>query len=201
MAAPETLLYGSLLVYIADAATARPTLISDAVDTEDWTLLGSAGYGDQAPGGVKIGHAQSTTIWRGESTAPRAVALTEEDVTVEVAIAEFTAANYAEAMGGKTVTIVAADTGVPGSNAFDIYRGPGKIGPVAILCRGASPEMTGGALEYYVPYAVQDSTVEPQFQKTDPALLQFLFRAVEDPTSPSTDRLGQLRIQTAAPGA
>lgn len=197
MTAPETLLYGSLLVYTADAGTARPDELDDA-PSGDWTLLGSAGYGDQAPGGVKVSHPFSLTYWRGEGSAPRAAAITEEDVTVEVGIAEFKAANYAMALGDKTVTPISADTGIPGSNNFDLYRGNGKLGPVAILCRGASPEFATGVLEYYVPYAIQDSTVEPQFQKSDPALLSFVFRALEDPSSPSTDRLGQLRIQTAA---
>ncbi len=200
MTAPETLIYGSLLVYTADAGTARPTYVSDAVDTEDWTLLGSAGYGDQAPGGVKIGHPITTTLWRGEGSVPRAVALTEEDVTIEVAIAEFNAANYAMSLGDKTVTAISQDTGVPGSNNFDLYRGAAKLGPVAILCRGASPELAGGTLEYYVPYAVQNTNVEPQFQKSDPALISFVFQALEDPTTPGTDRIGQLRIQTAVPG-
>lgn len=196
MVAPETLVYGSLMVYTAAGGTARPAQVTTAPSS--FTLLGTAGFGDQAPGGVKIRHEQATSIWRGESTAARAVALTEEDVLVEFQIAEFTAANLAVALG-KTLTTVTASSGVPGSKGFDFYRGPGKITPVALLIRGTnSGEYAGGVIEYYVPYAVYDGNVEHTFSKSDPALIPFVFRAVEDPSSPGTDRIGQLRIQTAA---
>ncbi len=198
MTAPETLVYGSLQLYTATAGTARPAQVTTAPGGS-YTLLGSGGLGDQAPGGLKVSHPISTSIWRGEGSAPRAVALTEEDLMIEVMIAELTAANYAMALQGKSVTTVSASSGIPGSKGFDLYRGPGKITPVALLIRGSnSPEFAGGIIEYYVPYAVQEANLEPTFNKTDPTQLSFMFRAVEDPSSPSTDRIGQLRIQTAA---
>lgn len=197
MVAPETLVYGSLQVYTAAGGTARPAQVTTAPSS--FTLLGTAGVGDQAPGGLKISHPQSLAYWRGEGSAPRAAALTEEDVMVEFQIAEFTAANLAMALGNKSLTTVSASSGVPGSKGFDLYRGPGKLAPVALLIRGSnSGEYAGGVIEYYVPYAIQESNVESSFSKSDPALIPFVFRALEDPSSPSTDRLGQLRIQTAA---
>lgn len=196
MVAPEYILYGTLLVYWADGGTARPTEVTTS--PASFTLIGTGGVGDQAPGGVKISHPIATSVWRGESTAPRKVALTEEDVMVEFAIAEFTAANLAMSMGDKAITTVSPGAGVPGSKGFDLYRGPGAIVPVALLIRGSSPEMDGGVLEYYIPYAINESNIESTFQKSDPALIPFVFRAVEDPSSPSTDRIGQIRIQTAA---
>jgi len=196
MVAPETLVYGSLQVYTAPGGTARPAQVTTSPSA--YTLLGTAGVGDQAPGGLKISHPNSLSYWRGEGSAPRAAALTEEDVMIEFAIAEFTAANLAVALG-KSLTTVAAGSGVPGSKGFDLYRGPGKLTPIALLIRGSnSGEFAGGVIEYYVPYAIHEAATESTFSKSDPALIPFVFRALEDPSSPGTDRLGQLRIQTAA---
>jgi len=195
MVAPETILYGTLLVYTATGGTARPDQV--ITSPTGFTLLGTGGVGDQAPGGLKLSHPITTALWRGEGSEPRKAAITEEDFMAEVAIAEFSAANLAMALGGKSLTTVTPATGIPGSKGFDLYRGPGAMTPVALLIRGTSPEMDGGVLEYYVPYAINDNSVESTFQKTDPALIPFVWRAVSGPGS-TTARLGQVRFQTAA---
>lgn len=196
MVAPEYILYGTLLVYTAPLGTARPAQVTTSPDAA-YVLLGTGGVGDQAPGGLKITQGIQTAIWRGEGSGPRKMALTEEDIMVELAIAEYTAAHLATAMGGKTVTTVSAATGIPGSKGFDLYRGPGALTPRTLLIRGTSPEMDGGVLEYHIPAAVNDTNIETTFSKSDPALIPFVWRAVES-SSGGTARLGQVRFQTAA---
>lgn len=196
MVAPESILYGTLLVYTAPLGTARPAQVTTAPGGT-YTLLGSAGVGDQAPGGVKLTHGLSTALWRGEGSGPRKIAITEEDLMVEFAIAEYTSANLAVALGGKSITTVAAGASIPASKGFDLYRGPGAITPMVLLLRGTSPEMDGGVLEYYIPAAVNETGVESTFSKSDPALIPFVWRAVETAAG-GTTRLGQVRFQTGA---
>ena len=71
----------------------------------------------------------------------------EEDVTVEVILADMALEQVALALNSNTVTTTAAGTGTPGDKAIQLYRGP-DVAQMALLARGPSPYFASGYAQF-----------------------------------------------------
>lgn len=191
--APFEIIAAPFQVYVAPVATAFPD-VSQA-PSGSWVLIGTSGDKNITEDGVTVAHEQTIETFRPVGlTGERKAFRTEESVTITLAIADITAAQYAKAINDATVTAVASGSGVGGQSRFELYRSH-SVALHALLIRGA--ESAGGNnfnTQYQVPIVYQSGNPSPVFKKGEPALLELEFKALWD----STLGFGRYISQTAA---
>lgn len=194
--APYEVLAAPFTLYLAPVGEAFPDV--DTVPAGNWTKVGTSGDLNASEEGVTVEHGDSITTWRPlGSTGARKAFRTEESLMVRMTLVDVSLEQYALALNHNTVTATAAGSGTPGTKKIGLSRGI-ELVQKALLVRGPSPYMDGGAAQYEVPVAVQQGSPAPVFQKGEPAGLELEWQALEDPDAASDDeRFGRIVCQTA----
>lgn len=196
---PYHIIAAPFQVYYAAVGADYPAVDEDP-DGGTWTQLGASGSRDVDEDGVTVNAAQTTTKYRTlGSTGARKAFRGSEDMAVSFKIADLRAAAIVAALGGENaITTVAAGIGTPGTQSVGLSRGS-VVGQVALLVRGPSPVMEDGILQFEIPRCFQSAPAqEIKATKTTPAMLSFVFDALEDEDAESEDeRFGRVVAQTA----
>jgi hypothetical protein len=183
-------------LYVAPLATAFPLLGVAPAGT--WVKLGKLGARNQSNDGVKVIHNQKIELIRPEgATGPVKAFRTEEDLSFEVTLWDLTLEAYRYVLNGVAVVTVAPGTGIPGTRALPLGRGP-DVAQFAFLLRGPSPYHATFELQYEVPVVVDVGNPTILFSKGKPAGLSLKWQALEDPSASGVNRYGTLRAQELA---
>lgn len=199
MPSPFEIIAGPINAYIAPVGTAFP-LVS-AAPAAAWILLGTNGDKNITEDGLTIRHPRNIEVFRAlGTTGPRKTFPTDEDLEIEFVLADLTAEAYDKALGspataaGNVVT-TAAGTGTPGHHSRSLLRGF-TIDTVALLVRcGMSPYGDAFNSQWEIPMAQQNSEPELVFVKGVPVGLQYMYRALQDPTN----GFGSVKMQHQVP--
>lgn len=189
-------------IWVAPAATTFPDL-DDAPGAAGFTLVGTSGSKSITEPGITVRHMQTieTDAFRSlGGTGPVGAARPNEDLEIEFTLMDISATEYARALDpGITVTDTAPGSGVPGTLNFPLIRGAFVTQQAVLVRFDVSPEETSVADDFKsqleVPRMVQVATPAPVFVKAAPAMLLYIWRAIEDPA----DGFGKLRFQDEAP--
>lgn len=176
-------------LYVAPAGTARPA-IDVTPPGGGWTLVGSNGNKSYAEEGVRVNIPQSMNYFRGlGSAAPLKAFRSEEDVIVQVTLADLTLEQIAQALNSNTVT----ETGI--TRKVGLSRGL-TVATVALLVRGPSPYMDDGFCQFWVPYAANVTSAELAFRRDNATTYPLEWHALVDPSAATDDeQLGVLEGQ------
>lgn len=191
--APFEIIAAPFQVYVAPVATSFPDVSQPP--SGSWFLLGTSGDKNITEDGVTVAHEQTIETFRPVGlTAERKAFRTEETLTITLAIADISVAQYAKVMNDAAITNVAAASLVGGQSYFANLRGL-SVALHALLIRGT--ESAGGNnfnTQYQVPIVYQSGNPSPVFKKGEPALLELEYKALWD----STQGFGRYISQTAA---
>lgn len=191
---------GPFTVYVAPVSEARPE-IDDSEGTltgGNWDLLGVTGSNNYDESGIAVAHPQTMEYQRVLGrTAPVKAFRTQEDLSIELTLVDLSAATYALILNDKSVTTVAAASGVPGEKYFVPYRGL-TVAEFAVLLRAPSPEMATGNMQWWIPRMVIEGEPKPTFVKGAGASLVVMFKALWDGSQSAGSEFGRISVQTAA---
>lgn len=165
MGAPHSL-------YIGAAGLARPA-IGDA-PAGGWVLVGTAGNRSYAEEGVRVNSPAAYNYFRGlGSAAPRKAFRAEEDVIIQVTLADLTLEQLATAFNKLASDVV--ETGI--TRKLGLSRGLG-VQTVALLVRGPSPYMDDGHSQWWVPQACNVTSIELAMRRDNATTYPIEFRAI-----------------------
>lgn len=193
---PYEVIMGPMELYVAPVGEAFPDV--DEAPAGNWDLVGTSGKQNYKEDGVTVTLSQTLAHFRGlGSTLPIKSIRSEEDVTVEVILADMALEQVALALNSNTVTTTAAGTGTPGDKAIQLYRGP-DVAQMALLARGPSPYFASGYAQFELLKVVVEGEPAMVWTKSgDPVGVQLMFRAQADLTQAEADQVGVLRAMTA----
>lgn len=182
---PYELIGPGFKLYWAVAGTARPAI--DAAPGGSWNQIGKNGNKSYAEEGVRANLPQSVNPFRGYgSAAPLKFFRGEEDVIIQVTLADMTLEAIAQALNQNTIT----ETGI--TRKVGLSRGL-TVATVALLARGPSPYFDNGNSQWWLPYAANVSSPEIAFRRDDAAIYAMEWRALVNPAAASDDeQLGVL---------
>jgi hypothetical protein len=171
-------------IYVATAGTARPAI--DNAPSGSWTLIGSNGNRSYAEEGVRVNIPQTLNKHRGlGSAAPIKLFRAEEDVIVQVTLADLTLEQIRYALNSNSVT----ETGV--TRKVNLSRGL-PVATVALLVRGPSPYMDGGFSQWWIPYVANSSSPELVMRRDQATTYTLEFTAIVNPNAETGEELGVL---------
>ena len=184
-------MYGPLIIYRASASTARPTNITDSPTA--WTLLARSSVAHYHEDGVMVTTSDTyNDVYALGSTAPQDSRLTQRVTRVTARIMDAGADVLAALYGDKTVTTVAASSGVPGTKEFELDH-TSALQTGAVLLRGTDGP-SSLAVELYLPEAIiQTPNIEMSFVKGEPVSVNMEFIGLQN----SSGSVGIWREQTA----
>ena len=193
-----TTIRGPVDVYTAPVATAFTGVLSVGSLDAAWKKLGARGWKSQDTGGVKVTKRQKLEDWRGENLVIQDVARNEEDILIAFTLADVSLENLAIAMNSNAIVTTAPATGTKGHKKMMLARGP-DVQPVALLLIFPSVYVKGEKGVMYLPKVFQNADIETNWNKTNPAMANFEFKAVEGPNATDTDPdIGYWDIVSAA---
>ncbi len=191
-ASPFELLAGPALVYLAPVGESMPAI--NAAPGGNWVSLG------ETDGGVMVRPMQTVfPIRTDQSINVRKYQRSESSFEVAFNLATLTLENFAKVIDGKSVTDVAADTGVAGYRHLPLgYKVDMK--QWAMLVRGPSPYMDAN-LQWELKQVVNiAASPEMSHNRTGLTVLACQFAAIKDPNASNDDSAyGRLVAQDAAP--
>ena len=186
---PYEIIVGVGSVYLAPVGTAFPD--TDETPGASWTSLGSTN-----DDGVTVTHGRTLEKhYKGNSTLPQKMTLSEASEVIAFTLAEITVERYAMVLDNATVVTVAAGSGTPGTKYFPLTPSSSCAPQFALLLRGPSPLMDGNA-QYEYTRVSPSGDVEIQYTKGVASGLSVTFEALEDTVVPG--RFGNYRAQAAA---
>lgn len=166
-------------VYVAAAGTARPAI--GVAPSGSWGLVGSNGNKSYAEEGVRVNIPQAFNYFRGlGSSAPLKAFRSEEDVIIQVTLADLTLEQIRQALNQNTVT----ETGI--TRKVGLSRGL-TVATVALLVRGPSPYMDDGTSQFWLPYAANVSSPEMVMRRDNATTYALEWRALVNPDASSDD--------------
>jgi hypothetical protein len=174
-------------IYVGAASLARPQI--DNAPGGGWTLVGSNGNKSYSEEGVRLNIPQSLNKFRGlGSAAPLKLFRAEEDVIIQVTLADLTLEQIRYALNSNAVT----ETGI--TRKVSLSRGL-TVATQALLVRGPSPYMDGGFCQFWIPLCANSSSPEIVMRRDQATTYALEFTAIVDPTQPAGDELGVLEGQ------
>ena len=184
------ILSGAGTLYVAPASEAKPDV--DAVPAGNWSEMG------ETEGGVSVTPSREIEKLRTDQRTGGVKAISsEEDLTIEVDLAQATLENLAQAMGGLTVTDNAPGASTIGTREMGLYRGS-DVNEYALLFRANSPYGDFPA-QFYVPRGYFDGETGMEYVKDDKVMIPVAFEALEDLSASSeSERFGKYEAQDAA---
>jgi hypothetical protein len=169
-------------IYAGATGTARPAI--GAAPSGSWTLVGSNGNRSYAEEGVRVNSPQAFNYFRGlGSAAPLKAFRTEEDVIVQVSLADLTLEELARAFNDNTVTEVAITRTLPLTRGLTVATG-------AILVRGPSPYMDDGFSQFWLPLVVNVSSPELAMRRDNATIYPLEWRCLWYPDATTGEELG-----------
>lgn len=184
MGAPHSL-------YIGVAGLARPALNADP--DVGWTLVGTAGNRSYAEEGVRVNSPAAYNYFRGlGSAAPRKAFRSEEDVMIAVTLADMTLESLVYAFNKLVTDIV--DVGV--TRTLGLSRGL-SVATLALLVRGPSPYMDDGIGQFWVPAAMNVSSIELALRRDQATQYPLEFRGIWYDSAASGEEMGVYEAQDA----
>lgn len=159
-------------VYIATFGTARPAI--DASPSGSWTLVGERGNNSYSEEGVRVNSPAAYNYFRGlASAAPRKAFRSEEDVMIGITLADMTLESLALAFNK-----LAADVTESGfKRTLGLSRGL-SVTTLALLVRGPSPYMDDGFAQFWIPTAINVSSIELGLRRDNATTYPLEFRAI-----------------------
>ena len=179
---------GPLELWWAATGTSMPAVDGDP-GSSSFTKIGSSGDDNYTEDGVVIITSQTveqfTPLGR---TAPTKAFRTNEDLTVQVTLADLSLAQVRLALNQNAVTTNADD------KEINLNRGP-DVNYIALLIRGTSksPEAAGFNLQFELFKVYEGASQELSFVKGEPAGVLLEFHALDD----LTNGVGSLRNETS----
>lgn len=192
---PYEIIAAPFTVYAAVVGTAFPTV--DAVPAAAWATVGTSGDLNYFEDGVIINIPQKFDFFRalGDS-ASRKVFRVEEDLTVELTLADLTLEQFQHAVNGNAITTVPSSSGIAGYKKIGLSRGF-SVATVALLVRGPSPYGDNMTWQLEIARAAQTGSPKTVFRRNVPAGLDLMWTSLVDPSAASaSERIGKIRAQT-----
>jgi hypothetical protein len=177
------------VLWLAPGGTKMPTLAeSEKAEEENepkmtgWTRVGTSGALNYAEAGVTVSQPQTLQSFTGAgATMPRKAWRTDEAIEISLELVDLSVKQQALIFDNKAVTTVAGATGSaghPGSESFNLYRGP-LLFNFAALVVGISPETAEYKAQYYVPACYQSAPTAAKYSlKAGPAMLALTFISI-----------------------
>jgi hypothetical protein len=194
----KEVMYAPAEVWIAPVGTAFPDV--DEAPAGPWARLGASGIRSQSEAGVKLSFPQSMENFRGQGTAIRKFARTEEGVELEVELADATLETAVVGLNGNGITTQAAASGAPGRKGLSLARGY-NVKEYAVLTRAKRTPYSVDDNAYYqveINRASQTGTPEPEMKKDGPLMWKYKFESMEGPNATDDDaNIGQIIAYTA----
>lgn len=199
---PREVIAAPFTLWSAVVGTAFPDV--DEEPGVGWTKIGTSGDKNYDEEGVTVAHDQEIVKWRGlGSLGPVKAFRVSEDQMVRLKLVDLSLDQFRHAMNYNAVTVTAASLGVAGTKKIGLSRGH-TVERRSLLIRGnvspdAASDDAGLVMQYEVPIAILESSLEVTHQKGTPAALALEWSTLEDPNAASDDeRFGRLFTQTAA---
>lgn len=185
---PYSILVGVGQLY--RAAVGEPFPNVDAVPGANWTNMGNT------DGGVTVTLEQTLAQHRvDQSTGPKKVTRSEENLIIETNLAQATLENLASLLTEAVVDTPPGTTTI-GTREVNLYRGF-TVQEFTLLFRGISPYGPWPA-QFQVPRGYFDGAVAIGHTKDAKQLFAARFVALEDPDAASAvERFGKLKVQDA----
>src|SRR5688572_8571832 len=159
-------------VYIATFGTARPA-IGDAPGG-GWTLVGERGNNSYSEEGVRVNSPAAYNYFRGlASAAPRKAFRSEEDVMIGITLADMTLESLALAFNKLAASVT--ESGF--KRTLGLSRGL-SVTTLALLVRGPSPYMDDGTAQFWIPTAINVSSIELGMRRDNATTYPLEFRAI-----------------------
>lgn len=174
-------------IYLGAVGVARPAI--GAVPGGGWTLLGSNGNRSYAEEGVRVNSPQGFNYFRGlGSAAPLKAFRTEEDVIIQVTLADLTLEQLANAFNKNAVTENGITRTLPLSRGLTVASG-------AMLVRGPSPYMDDAFSQWWIPLSCNVSSPEIVHRRDNATTYALEWRALYYPEADSGEELGVLEAE------
>ncbi len=176
-------------IWLAPVGTAFPEV--DVSPASPWAKLGSSGKNDYSEDGVTITHEQTIDQHFGlGGTGPQKATRSQEQLTIEGVLLDFTLDEFAKILNGATVT---AGSTVGGTTTEEINLHQGTtVKEFALLCRTVSPKNASKVRQYQIPRVYQSAEPAPVYSKSAVAGVAFKFTALEDLNAATeAERFGQ----------
>jgi hypothetical protein len=193
----KEVMYAPARVYYGPVGTPPPDV--DEEPAAPWVLLGTSGIRSQSEAGVKLSFPQSMENFRGQGTAIRKFARTEEGVEVEVEIADSTIESAAIGLNGNGITTQNATSGNPGRKSITLARGY-NVQELALLIRAKRTpySIDDGYYQTELKRVVMSGSPEPEMKKDSPLMWKYNFECLEGPNATDDDAdIGRIVAYTA----
>lgn len=193
----EEIIAGPLSIYIGAVGATFPTLDA-APNGATWTLVGTNGDKNYSEEGVQVQHnANFNKVRTAGAFGPVKALMNDEDLMIQITLVDASADEYARALGNAAAA-TAAGSGTMGFKKFGLSRGKTVVPEFALLARGNSPELSSLPMQFCVPRCYNEGNPQPIFRRGEPARLQLMLSALEDPTASAAERFGYVQMGTAA---
>lgn len=172
-------------VYVATVGTARPAL-TVATPLSPWVAVGLRGNRSYSEEGVKVNSPAAYNYFRGNaSAAPLKAFRSEEDVEIGVTLADMTLESLALAFNKTSADV--DETGI--TRTLGLSRGLG-VQTFALLVRGPSPYMDDGIAQFWIPNAMNVSSIELALRRDNATTYPLTFRAIFYDAATTGEELG-----------
>lgn len=171
-------------VYLGAVGLARPAI--SAAPAVGWVLIGSNGNRSYSEEGVRVNSPQGFNYFRGlGSAAPLKAFRTEEDVTVQVTLADLTLEQLAAAFNKANTEVV--ETGI--TRKLMLSRGL-TVATGALLVRGPSPYMANGFSQWWLPLVCNVSSPEIVHRRDNATTYALEWRALYYASAAAGEEMG-----------
>ena len=181
---------GALDLYLAVPNTADPVV--NVAPPGAWIKVGVSGGQNYGEDGVHIRkETENNEVYTTGSYGVRKVFRTREVLKIGVQLMDATLEAWRDAMNQ---TVVTAAAGPPAIKSIPLLENVATPTFRACLLRmSLSPYFDGGGFQFWVPVVYQTGSIDSQFRKSDPAILELEFTAVAD----ATNGFGKATAQTS----
>ena len=176
-------------IYIGPAGEARPTL--GATPAGNWVLLGARGNISYSEEGVRTNSPAAYNYFRGlGSAAPLKAFRSEEDVMVQVTLADLSLESLANAFNQ-----LAEDVTESGfKRTLNMSRGLSVL-TAAVLVIGPSPYMDDGTAQLWIPNAANVSNPEPVRRRDQATTYALEWRAIYYSLAAAGEEMGVMEAE------
>jgi len=186
---PEEVIGSPFDIWVAIAGTARPLL--SASPAADWVQLGTRGKYSLGEEGVKVNSPASYNYFRSfGSAAPIKAFRSEEDVMVQVSMADLTPEVLANAFNQLATDVT--ESGF--KRTLNLSRGLSVL-TAAVLMRGPSPFMDGGTAQFWIPNAANVSSPEIAVRRDNATIYSLEWRAVFYAAATAGEEMGVYEVE------
>jgi len=179
---PHEVIGSPFSVYFGATGLARPVL--GVAPGGGWTLLGTNGNRSYSEEGVRVNAPQAFNYFRGlGSAAPLKAFRSEEDVIIQVTLADLTLEQLLHVFNQNTVADDVGRKTLPLSRGLTVATG-------ALLVRGPSPYMDDGDSQWWLPLVCNVSSPEIVHRRDNATTYALEWRAMYYPLATAGEEMG-----------